>query len=82
MIFLPVDQVQQTIRETIRQEFTLLEEKRKSQSGVTLFTRNKVAKRLHLSFNTVKALIERGVIKTTASGLIEESELERYLANS
>ena len=82
MIFLPVDQVQQTIRETIRQEFTILEEKRKSQSGVTLYTRNRVAKHLHLSFNTVKRLCADGIIKTTASGLIPESELNRYLENS
>jgi len=82
MIFLPVDQVQQTIREAVREEFALLEKNRKSQSGVILLSRNAVAKRLHLSFNTVKRLIERGVLKTTASGLIPEDELDRYLANS
>lgn len=82
MIFLPTEQVRQTIREAVREEFALLEEQRKRLSGVNLFTKNKVAKRLHLSFNTVKRLCADGVIRTTASGLIEEQELERYLANS
>ena len=72
MIFLPIEQARQTIREAVHEEFALFEEKRKRQSGVTLYTRNKVAKRLHLSFNTVKKLCDTGVIKTTASGLIEE----------
>ncbi len=82
MIFLPTEQIKQTIREAVREEFILFEEKRKSQSGVTLLSRNAVAKRLHLSFNTVKKLVERGVLKTTKSGLIPEDELDRYLANS
>ncbi len=82
MIFLPIEQARQTIREAVREEFELLEAKRKRLAGVNLYTKNKAAKRLHLHFNTVKRLCADGFIKTTASGLIEESELDRYLENS
>jgi len=82
MIFLPIEQARQELREVIREEFAIQEEKRKRLSGINLYTKNKAAKILHLAYNTVKRLCADGIIKTTASGLIEESELERYLANS
>jgi len=82
MIILPIEEARQTIREAVREEFELLEAKRKRLASVNLYSKNKAAQRLHLHFNTVKRLCDDGIIKTTASGLIMESELDRYLENS
>ena len=41
--------------------------------------RAEVAKRLHKSHSTIKKLCSSGIIRTTKSGLIEESSIEEYL---
>lgn len=48
---------------------------------VQLLSINQVAKTLHLSHGKVKKLVEEGTIKTTSSGHIEMSELNRFLLN-
>jgi len=81
MIFMPAEEIRIELRKIIREEFEVIETKRKTISAPMLFTINKVAKRLKKSHATVKKLCDNGTIKTTKSGLIEESEIERYLSN-
>lgn len=47
-------------------------------SGKTL-TINKVAKRLGKSHSTISSYIKKGILKSTANGLITEYELNEFL---
>jgi len=78
MIFLPKEEVKLEIRNAIREEF----EKNKQLTSPKLYTINAVAKRLHMSHATIKKLVLNKTIKTTRSGRIEETEIERYLKST
>lgn len=47
-----------------------------------LYTINQVAKRLGKAHPTITKLIKAGYIETTASGLITEAAIEKYLKNN
>lgn len=82
MIFLPVTQAEEILEKAVVRGLELFEAKRKRLEGVKLLTINQVAKRLHKSHSTIRKLCKNGTIHTTASGLIEESAIERYLSNT
>ena len=82
MIFLPKEEVMKEIQQAVRVEFEEIERKRKRVESNKLLSINAVAKRLQKSHAGIKKLCDNGTIKTTKSGLIEESEIERYLSNT
>jgi hypothetical protein len=59
-----------------------LTEFEKKKQGNKLFYIAQVAKLLGKSHNTIKKLCERGLIKTTASGMITQAAIDEYLLNS
>jgi len=79
---MPAEEIRVELRKIIREEFNVIETKRRTISAPILYSINKVAKRLKKSHATIKKLCDNGTIKTTKSGLIEECEIERYLSNS
>lgn len=82
MIFLPKNDVIQAIQEAIEAKFDIIEKNRLRNASPRLLTVNVVAKRLKRSHATIKKLCDNGVIATTKDGLIDESEIERYLSNT
>ena len=82
MIFLPKNELLQAIRDAIDEKFDSVEKKRRITESPTLLTVTVVAKRLGRSYTTIKKLCNNGIIKTTKDGLIEESEIEKYLSNT
>ena len=82
MIFLPTEQAEAVLQEAVIKGLEVYEARRKRLDDVRLFTKNQMAKMLHRSYNTIKRLCDDGLIKTTADGMIEEAEIERYLGNS
>jgi len=79
MIFLPADQAEAVLEKAVIRGLEAFEAKRKRLENIKLFTINEVAKRLHKSHSTIKKLCSSGIIRTTKSGLIEESSIEEYL---
>lgn len=79
MIFLPADQAEEVLKKAVITGLEAFEAKRKRLEDVRLLTINEVARRLHKSHSTIKKLCLSGTIKTTKSGLIEESSIEEYL---
>ncbi len=79
MIFLPASQAEEILEKAVLKGLEAFEIRRKRLEDVKLLTINEVARRLHKSHATVKKLCLSGVIKTTKSGLIEESSIEEYL---
>lgn len=59
-----------------------LSEFEKKKQGKKLFYIAQVAKLLGKSHNTIKRLCEKGLIKTTASGMITQAALDEYLTNN
>lgn len=57
-------------------------EKAKITECDKLYTVNQVRKRLGKAHNTIKKLIEVGLLKTTKDGLISEASINEYLQKS
>ena len=77
IIEIPDNEFKNLMRDCL-QEFKMETE----STDINLYTVNKVAKRLNKSHRTIKKYIERGIIKTTKSGLITESAINDYLQNT
>jgi len=57
-------------------------EEKKETLSEKLYTRNQVRKRLGKAWKTIDNLIEKGMLKSTASGLISEAAVNDYLQKS
>lgn len=58
------------------------EEQQEQAKGEKLHTINQVSKRLGKAHQTIKKLVEKGLIKSTKDGLISEASISEYLQNS
>lgn len=58
------------------------EEKTAQFNNQKLYTINQVGKRLGKAHATIKKLVKAGYIETTASGLISEEAINKYLKNN
>lgn len=70
---------EEELAKVIEAVMTKIEAKKKKGVGEKLFSINKTAKLLGKSHTTIKKLAMKGIIRTTATGLISESAIEDYL---
>lgn len=57
----------------------LRDEEKKATLSDRLYSKNQVCKKLKIAWKTVDNLCNKGLLKTTASGLISEEAINNYL---
>lgn len=67
------------IKEIMKTAFYEIQKEEEATRPDKLFTINQVAKRLGRAHDTIKKLVQKGVIRTTKDGLITESAINEYL---
>jgi excisionase family DNA binding protein len=76
LIVIPESRLKELLQEVLLEH----DSKKKSTQPEKLYTINQVRKRLGLSFETVKRMVEQGILPTTSDGhRIPESSVENYL---
>jgi len=80
-VFLPEEVLTEKIESAVHRQFERWEKENNKSHSERCFTINSIAKRLGKNHSTIKKLCERGIIKTTKSGLITEQAINEYLSN-
>lgn len=80
LVLLEPDQLFNEIKKAVKISLSEHDQEKVNKDEMRLFTINQVAKRLKKSHATISKLVKDGLIKTTKSGLITETELNNYLA--
>ncbi len=70
---------EEKLKSIVRNELKEHEMELKKTTIQKFYTINKAAKKLGMSFSTVKKRIAQGMIKTTQDGRISENSLNEYL---
>lgn len=82
VVVIPREELETTIKATVRAALVDYDKEKAANSADVLYTINQVAKRLKKAHATIRKYTEKGLIKTTRSGLISEQSINEFLQNS
>ncbi len=80
-VLLEPDLLLTEIKKVVKTSLVEYDQEKATRENQQLFTINQISKKLKKSHATVKQWVARGLLKTTASGLISEQAINDFLTN-